>query len=158
MKGAERDIVAIELDAKSIVRWSPEVEHERAVAVFDLLEANRFRLRAGPPGPYRLVLGLRDGTLIFTLNGAEEATRVEIELPVRPLRRVIKDYFLICDSYFQAIKGATPSKIETIDMARRGVHDEGAGLLREALEDRVELDHDTARRLFTLVCVLHVRG
>lgn len=158
MKDAERDIVAIELDAKSIVRWSPEVEHERAVAVFDLLEANRFRLRAGPPGPYRLVLGLRDGTLVFGLSGTEGTTRVEIELPVRPLRRVIKDYFLICDSYFQAIKGATPSKIETIDMARRGVHDEGAGLLREALEDRVELDHDTARRLFTLVCVLHVRG
>jgi uncharacterized protein (UPF0262 family) len=155
----ERDIVAIELDAKSIVRWSPEVEHERAVAVFDLLEGNRFRLRDGPPGPYRLVLGLRDGTLIFALEPQEQAAeRLEIELPVRPLRRVIKDYFLICESYFQAIKTATPSKIETIDMARRGVHDEGAGLLREALEARVEMDHDTARRLFTLVCVLHIRG
>ncbi len=155
---AARDIVAIELDAKSIVRWSPEVEHERAVAVFDLLEANRFRLREGPPGPYRLVLGLRDGTLIFTLRTDGAPEPIEIELPVRPLRRVIKDYFLICESYFQAIKGATPSRIETIDMARRGVHDEGAGLLREALDDRVEIDHETARRLFTLVCVLHVRG
>lgn len=153
-----RDIVAIELDAKSIVRWSPEVEHERAVAVFDLLEGNRFRLREGPAGPYRLVLGLRDGTLVFALEPEGSGERLEIELPVRPLRRVIKDYFLICDSYFQAIKGATPSKIETIDMARRGVHDEGAGLLREALEARVELDHETARRLFTLVCVLHIRG
>lgn len=157
MKG-ERDIVAIELDAKSIVRWSPEVEHERAVAVFDLLEANRFRLKEGPAGPYRLVLSLKESNLVFDLAATDSAERCVLELSARPLRRVIKDYFLICDSYFQAIKGATPSKIETIDMARRGVHNEGAELLREALEDRVELDHDTARRLFTLVCVLHIRG
>ncbi|MCS6879412.1 MAG: UPF0262 family protein [Geminicoccaceae bacterium] len=157
MKGP-RDIVAIELDAKSIVRWSPEVEHERAVAVFDLLEANRFRPRAGPCGPYRLKLSLRESTLVFDLEPTSGGERFEIELSVRPLRRVIKDYFLICESYFQAIKGATPSRIETIDMARRGIHDEGADLLREALEDKVELDRDTARRLFTLLCVLHIRG
>jgi uncharacterized protein (UPF0262 family) len=153
-----RDIVDVQLDARSIVRWSPEVEHERAVAVFDLLEANRFRLRDGPPGPYRMVLSLRDGTLVFGLEPEAAGSALEIELAVRPLRRVIKDYFLICDTYFQAIKGATPSRIETIDMARRGVHDEGAELLREALDARVEIDRDTARRLFTLVCVLHVRG
>ncbi|MCS6778835.1 MAG: UPF0262 family protein [Geminicoccaceae bacterium] len=157
MKG-ERDIVAIELDAKSIVRWSPEVEHERAVAVFDLLEANRFRLKNGPASPYRLVLSLKESNLVFDVAATGSAEHCVLELSARPLRRVIKDYFLICDSYFQAIKGATPSKIETIDMARRGVHNEGAELLREALEDRVELDHDTARRLFTLVCVLHIRG
>ena len=153
-----RDILDVQLDAKSIVRWSPEVEHERAVAVFDLLEANHFRLRDGPAGPYRMVLSLRDGTLIFALQPEPGGEALEIELAVRPLRRVIKDYFLICDTYFQAIKGATPSRIETIDMARRGVHDEGAELLREALDARVEIDRDTARRLFTLVCVLHVRG
>lgn len=153
-----RDILDVQLDAKSIVRWSPEVEHERAVAVFDLLEANRFRLRQGPEGPYRLVLSLRDSNLVFTLAPAGEGEAAELALSARPLRRVIKDYFLICDSYFQAIKGATPSKIETIDMARRGVHNEGAELLREALDDRVDIDRDTARRLFTLVCVLHVRG
>lgn len=155
-----RDILEVRLDAKSIVRWSPEVEHERAVAVFDLLETNCFRLRQGPAGPYRMVLGLRDSNLVFVLTpaGEESAEEIELTLSARPLRRVIKDYFLICDSYFKAIKGATPSKIETIDMARRGVHDEGAELLREALDDRVELDRDTARRLFTLVCVLHVRG
>ncbi len=153
-----RDILDVQLDAKSIVRWSPEIEHERAVAVFDLLEANHFRLRDGPAGPYRMVLSLRDGTLIFALRPAPGGEALEIELAVRPLRRVIKDYFLICDTYFQAIKGATPSRIETIDMARRGVHDEGAELLREALDARVEIDRDTARRLFTLVCVLHVRG
>lgn len=153
-----RDILDVQLDAKSIVRWSPEVEHERAVAVFDLLEANHFRLRDGPPGPYRMVLSLRDGTLVFALQSESGGEALEIELAVRPLRRVIKDYFLICDSYYQAIKGATPSRIETIDMARRGVHDEGAELLREALDARVEIDRDTARRLFTLVCVLHVRG
>lgn len=153
-----RDILDVQLDARSIVRWSPEVEHERAVAVFDLLEANHFRLRDGPAGPYRMVLSLRDGTLIFALTPEPGGEEFEIELAVRPLRRVIKDYFLICDTYFQAIKGATPSRIETIDMARRGVHDEGAELLREALDARVEMDRDTARRLFTLVCVLHVRG
>ncbi len=157
MKG-ERDIVAIELDTKSIVRWSPDVEHERAVAVFDLLEANRFRPRVGPAGPYRLKLSLRESTLVFDLEPINGGERFEIELSMRPLRRVVKDYFLICESYFQAIKGATPSRIETIDMARRGIHNEGASLLSEALEDKVELDHDTARRLFTLVCVLHIRG
>jgi uncharacterized protein (UPF0262 family) len=151
-------LVAVDLDQKSIVRWSPEVEHERNVAIFDLLEANRFRLIDGFSGPYRMVLSLRETNLVMELHreGGEEAT--EVVLAVRPFRRVIKDYFMICDSYFQAIKGATPSRIEAIDMARRGLHNEGSDLLREALEGRVEIDHDTARRLFTLVCVLHIRG
>jgi uncharacterized protein (UPF0262 family) len=155
--GAAR-IVALELDQKSIVRWSPEVEHERDVAVFDLLEANRFRLVDGFDGPYRVVLSLREGNLVLDVRADGEGEAAEVVLAVRPLRRVVKDYFLICDSYFQAIKGATPSRIEAIDMARRGLHDEGSDLLRQCLEGRVEIDHGTARRLFTLVCVLHIRG
>jgi uncharacterized protein (UPF0262 family) len=151
-------LVAVDLDQKSIVRWSPEVEHERNVAIFDLLEANRFRLIDGFPGPYRMVLSLRETNLIMDLRQEDGEVSTEVVLAVRPFRRVIKDYFLICDSYFQAIKGATPSRIEAIDMARRGLHNEGSDLLREALEGRVEVDHDTARRLFTLVCVLHIRG
>jgi uncharacterized protein (UPF0262 family) len=151
-------LVAVDLDQKSIVRWSPEVEHERNVAIFDLLEANRFRLIDGFPGPYRMILSLRETNLIMDLRQEGGEVSTEVVLAVRPFRRVIKDYFLICDSYFQAIKGATPSRIEAIDMARRGLHNEGSDLLREALEGRVEVDHDTARRLFTLVCVLHIRG
>lgn len=150
-------IAAIELDERSIVRWTPEIEHERNVAIFDLLEENHFALKEGGPGPYRLKLGLRDATIVFAvLDSADRC--VEITLSARPLRRVIKDYFLICESYFGAIRGSTPGRIEAIDMARRGLHNEGAELLRDALADRVELDGNTARRLFTLVCVLHLRG
>ncbi len=153
-------IVRIDLDQKSIVRWSPEVEHERNVAVFDLLEGNRFRLVDGFEGPYALVLSLRETNLVFDVRPAsgEGDGSAELVLGTRPFRGVIKDYFLICESYLQAIKGATPSRIEAIDMARRGLHDEGSELLRESLAGRAELDHDTARRLFTLVCVLHIRG
>jgi uncharacterized protein (UPF0262 family) len=151
-------IVRLELDQKTIVRWSPEVEHERNVAVFDLLEGNSFRLTDGFSGPYAMVLSLRESNLVMDVRRESDGEAVEIVLATRPFRRVIKDYFLICESYFQAIKGATPSRIEAIDMARRGLHNEGSDLLRECLAGRVELDHDTARRLFTLVCVLHIRG
>lgn len=151
-------IVSLELDQKSIVRWSPEVEHERNVAIFDLIEGNRFKLVDGFPGPYRTVLSLREANLVLAIRREEGEEAAELILPTRSFRRVIKDYFLICESYFQAIKGATPSRIEAIDMARRGLHDEGSELLRETLAGRVEIDHDTARRLFTLVCVLHIRG
>jgi uncharacterized protein (UPF0262 family) len=159
--GAADRIAAIDIDAKSIVRWGAEVEHERSVAIFDLLERNSFRLVDGFAGPYGLHLSLRESVLVMEVRsagGAEPKGVTEISLSVRPLRRVVKDYFLICDSYFQAIKGATPSRIEAIDMARRGLHDEGSQILREALEGKATLDHDTARRLFTLICVLHIRG
>jgi uncharacterized protein (UPF0262 family) len=149
-------IIDLTLDAKSIVRWNPEVEHERNVAIFDLLEANSFGL-VDFPGPYRLVLSLRETNLIFEVTGPGDE-RTEVVLSVRPFRSVVKDYFLICESYLAAIKGATPSRIEAIDMARRGLHNEGSDLLKEALKGRVEMDHDTARRLFTLVCVLHIRS
>ena len=150
-------IVAIELDQKSIVRWKPEIEHERNVAVVDLLENNSFRV-ADFPGPYRVFLSLRESNLVFDVEAPDGAGEAELVLAVRPFRRVVKDYFLICESYLQAIRGATPSRIEALDMARRGLHNEGSELLREAFAGRVEMDHDTARRLFTLVCVLHIRG
>lgn len=151
-------IIDLQLDQKSMVRWTPEVEHERNVAVFDLLEGNYFRLIDGFPGPYRVVLSLRDTNLVMDVAHDGGPERTEIVLSMRPFRGLVKDYFLICDSYFKAIKGATPSRIEAIDMARRGLHNEGSDLLREALRDQVEIDHDTARRLFTLACVLHIRG
>lgn len=153
---AER-IVAIELDEKSIARWSPEIEHERNVAIFDLLEDNRFALKDNGNGPYRLLLGLRDSTLVFALEDYA-GKAVQLTLSAKPLKRVIKDYFMICESYFGAIRGAAPGRIEAIDMARRGLHNEGAEILQEALVDRVTMDNNTARRLFTLVCVLHLRG
>ena len=158
MSGPADRIVALELDQKSIVRWSAQIEHERNVAIFDLLEENHFHLIDGFAGPYRLVLSLRESNLVFQVAANDGPGPVEVVLATRAFRRVVKDYFLICDSYFQAIKGATPSRIEAIDMARRGLHNEGSDLLRQALEGRVEIDHDTARRLFTLVCVLHIRG
>jgi uncharacterized protein (UPF0262 family) len=150
-------ILAVTLDESSIVRWGPEVEHERDVAVFDLLEQNSFQLVDGFQGPYRLVLSLRDSNLVFDVTADSGEPRSEVVLSVRPLRGVVKDYFLICDGYYKAIKGASPSRIEAIDMARRGLHDEGAEMLREALAGKVVVDSHTARRLFTLVCVLHIR-
>ncbi len=159
MSEGKSRIATLELDQKSVVRWSPEVEHERDVAIFDLLEDNHFGLVDQFHGPYRVVLSLRESNLIMQVAPEDgEGDPVEVVLATRPLRRVVKDYFMICDSYFQAIKGATPSRIESIDMARRGLHNEGSELLQQSLEGRVELDHNTARRLFTLVCVLHVRG
>lgn len=150
-------IAAIELDEKSIARWTPEVEHERNVAIFDLLEDNHFELTTGRNGPYRMVLSLRDATLVFALEDSAGET-IELTLSAKPLRRVIKDYFMICESYFGAIRGAAPGRIEAIDMARRGLHNEGAEVLQDAMADRVKMDSNTARRLFTLVCVLHLRG
>jgi uncharacterized protein (UPF0262 family) len=153
---AER-LAGIELDERSIARWSPEIEHERNVAIFDLLEENRFSLVEAACGPYRLNLSLRDATLVLAVTNAQDEL-IEVALSARPLRRVVKDYFMICDSYFGAIRGASPGRIEAIDMARRGLHNEGAELLREAHGERVTVDSNTARRLFTLVCVLHLRS
>jgi uncharacterized protein (UPF0262 family) len=150
--------IEIRLDSGSIVRWSREVEHERQVAVFDLLERNSFRLVNGFAGPYRIELSLRESNLIFTLADEPARKRSEITVSMRPFRRLIKDYFLICDSYFQAIKHASPSRIEAIDMGRRGLHNEGAEKLRDALADKILVDDETARRLFTLICVLHIRA
>ena len=151
-------LAAVELDASIGPGPSPEAEHERRVAIYDLVEDNSFTLIAHPSGPYRLRLSTADGRLIFdVMDGAEDRLSL-IGLSMSPFRRIVKDYFMICESYYKAIRTATPSQIETIDMARRGLHNEGSTLLQERLIGKVEIDFDTARRLFTLVCVLHWRG
>ncbi len=146
------------VEAPPRVRLSPQIEHERRAALYDLLEDNHFALCEGPPGPYVVHLSL-DGERLALRVRAEDGRLLERALlPLTALRRLIKDYFLVCESYFAAIKTMSPSRIEAIDMGRRGLHDEGAQLLRDTLQGRVEMDLDTARRLFTLVCVLHIRG
>lgn len=157
---AMNGIATINLDQKSIIRWNAKIEQERDIAIFDLLEANQFALKNGPPGPYDLSLSLRDATLVFALRDHQTTPdeTIELAMPTRPLKQTIKDYFLICESYFDAIKGSTPSRIEAIDVARRGLHNEGAVVLAGLLAERVDIDHHTSRRLFTLICVLHLRG
>ncbi|MEN0002272.1 MAG: UPF0262 family protein [Pseudomonadota bacterium] len=144
---------------QSIGKSTPDVEHERAVAIFDLLEVNSFRpVGDDQGGPYHLHLSIVEGKLAFQIrceNGDDVAVHI---LSLGPFRRIVKDYYMICESYFEAIKSATTSQIETIDMARRGVHNEGSELLAQRLEGKIDVDHDTARRLFTLVCVLHWKG
>ena len=151
-----RRIVDISLDEESVARRSPEVEHERAVALFDLLEENDFAL-VGEPGPYKLHLGIFEQRLVFGVHGADDRKLRDIVLSLTPLRKVVKDYFMICDSYYAAIRKLSPSQIEALDMGRRGLHNEGSELLRERLDGKIELDLDTARRLFTLICALHLR-
>ncbi len=153
----------IEIDDSGLAAPTPEIEQERKVAIFDLLEENRFALpdregRPAPEGPYRLLLAIREKRLVFDLRTEAGEPAAEFHLSLGPFRQVVKDYFQICESYFDAVKKLPASQIETIDMARRGIHDEGARVLRERLDGKAELDHDTARRLFTLVCVLHFGG
>jgi uncharacterized protein (UPF0262 family) len=150
-------IVDVELDERSIARNIPEVEHERKVAIFDLLENNSFSLDEGAAGPYRLRLSITENRLCFEIAGAaaEPATFL---LSLSPFSKLIKDYFLVCESYYEAIKTAPPARIEALDMGRRGLHDEGSHLLIERLKGKVTTDFETARRLFTLICALHWRG
>ncbi len=150
-------IVNVTLDEHSIVRRSPDVEHERAVAIYDLLENNHFAPQ-GLTGPYRLHIGIEEDRLVFDIRDAANKPLEKVTLAQRLFRQIVKDYFLVCDSYYSAIKTASPSRIEALDMGRRGLHDEGSELLRERLQGKVEVDFDTARRLFTLICVLHIRG
>lgn len=151
-------IIDIQLDAGSIIRWSREVDHERQVAIFDLLEKNYFELVGGFKGPYRIGLSLRDASLIMAISNDDQNETLEQSLSMRPFRKLIKDYFLICESYFEAIRMATPSKIEAIDMGRRGLHNEGATQLVDILDGKIKMDSETSRRLFTLICVLHIRA
>ena len=151
-------IVRITLDERSVVRRSAEVEHERAVAIYDLIEESKFRLVENGGGPYSLHLSIEENRLVFDARDAEDNPLRRIVLALTPFRRIIKDYFQICESYFTAIKTASPSQIEAIDMGRRGLHNEGSELLQQRLEGKIELDRDTARRLFTLICVLHIKG
>ncbi len=153
-------ICHIEIDERGLVRPTPEIEQERKVAIFDLLEENSFGLplregREVPAGPYRLALAIREGRLVFGIALEDESAVGEFHLSLGPFRQVVKDYFQICESYFEAVKRLPPSQIEAIDMARRGIHNEGAAILQERLDGKAEVDKDTARRLFTLICVLH---
>ena len=158
--GRRKSIVRIQLDEKSFLRRRPEVEHEREVALFDLIEDNEFFLRgpAAHQGPYHLRLALAEDRLVIEVRDTADVSLKEITLPVRAFRSIIKDYFLVCESYFDAIKTSSPSQIEAIDMGRRALPNEGAQMLGERLGEHVELDHNTSRRLFTLLCVLHMRG
>jgi uncharacterized protein (UPF0262 family) len=157
MSDPQSRLVAVTLDDASIGRASPDIEHERAVAIYDLIEENRFAL-PNHPGPYRLSLSLADRRLIFDVRSEKDEPLVTHALSLTPFRKIVKDYYLICDSYHQAIRVASPSRIEAIDMGRRALHNEGSQVLAERLEGKIELDLDTARRLFTLICVLHWRG
>jgi uncharacterized protein (UPF0262 family) len=148
----------IELVEKHQVRRAAEVEHERAVALYDLLEENYFAPNGDFIGPYALYIRLEDTRLIFDVRKEDETPLVQVPLPLKTFQSIVKDYFLICESYFSAIKKSTPSQIEAIDMGRRGLHNEGSELLRERLGGKIDVDFDTARRLFTLICVLHIRG
>ena len=158
--GRKRSIVRIQLDERSFLRRRPEVEHEREVALFDLLEENTFVLKGedASPGPYHLTLGLAGDRLIFDVSDTSDVPCRQIILAMRPFRMIIKDYFTVCESYFDAIKASLPSQIEAIDMGRRALHNEGALMLKERMVQDIELDQGTSRRLFTLLCVLHMRG
>ena len=151
-------LAAVNLDESSIGRASPDVEHERAVAIYDLLEDNAFRPNDHDGGPYALNLRIDGNRLVFDIRLADGTPVIAHLLSLAPFSRIVKDYFVICDSYYAAIRGSTPDRIEALDMARRSLHDEGSHILMERLKRKVEIDFDTARRLFTLVTVLHWKG
>ncbi len=153
----EPRIIAIDLDETSIVRRNEDIEQERRVAIFDLLEGNHFDV-AGCEGPFRVVMRVEDGRLAIVVRDEQGSELDTIRLGLGRFRRPIRDYFHICESYFKAVRSSDPRSIETIDMARRGIHNEAAELLKDCLADRVEVDFDTARRLFTLLCVLHIKA
>tara|TARA_R110002020_G_scaffold374353_1_gene585688 strand:- start:337 stop:816 length:480 start_codon:yes stop_codon:yes gene_type:complete len=143
---------------ETIGRATPDVEHERAVAIFDLIEENSFEPVGHDRGPYKLKLSLIDAKLVFSISTQGDEPVATHILSLTPFRRIVKDYFMICESYYEAIRSSTPSQIEAIDMGRRGIHNEGSQTLMDRLEGKIRMDFDTARRLFTLVCVLHWRG
>lgn len=151
-------LVGVSLEEKSSEGHGRDVEHERQIALYDLLEANYFKPMNSPGGPYNLLLSLEENRLIFSLFLLNEELHGTFILSLSPFRRVIRDYYAICDSYVRAIPDQPAARIEAIDMGRRGLHDEGAQLLMERLKGKIEVDFDTARRLFTLICVLHLKG
>jgi uncharacterized protein (UPF0262 family) len=156
-------IIDIELDESGLAPPTPEIEQERRVAIFDLLEENLFGLpgrdgRPAPTGPFKLNLSIREGRLVFDVALEDSTPAGQFHLSLSPFRQVVKDYFQICEAYFDAVKHLPPAQIEAIDMGRRGIHDEGSRILQERLEGKVETDRATARRLFTLICVLHFKG
>jgi uncharacterized protein (UPF0262 family) len=149
-------IIDVALDERTIIWRNPDVEQERRIAIFDLLEGNRFDA-AGHDGPFRILLRVEDNRLAIDLKDAGDRPLETVRLGLARFRRLIRDYFAICDSYFRAVRSDNPKGLEPIDMARRALHNEGAELLQECLEGKIELDFDTARRLFTLICVLHIK-
>jgi uncharacterized protein (UPF0262 family) len=159
---ADPRIIDIRLDERSILWRNADVEQERRIAIFDILEDNHFAPQREHPdgykGPYRVLLSVEEGRLVIAIHREDESHLESIILGLGRFRRPIRDYFAICDSYYQAIRQATPQQIETVDMARRAIHNEAAELLRERLEGKIDVDFDTARRLFTLLCVLHIKG
>jgi uncharacterized protein (UPF0262 family) len=155
---SKQRLVKVTLDEGSIGRSSPDIEHERAVAIYDLLEENSFAPADDDRGPYMLHLSISENRLVFDIRSEDGAPVMAHLFSLTPLRRIVKDYFLICDSYYKAIRTSTPSQIEAIDMGRRGLHNEGSELLMERLKEKIAVDFDTARRLFTLICVLHWKG
>lgn len=151
-------LVGVTLDESSLGRGSPDQEHERAIAIYDLIERNRFVIPGHDGGPYLAHLALVERRLVFDIKASDGAPVVTHHLSLTPFRRIVKDYELVCDSYYAAIRTQTPEQIEAIDMGRRGLHDEAAGILVERLANKVEIDFDTARRLFTLIYALHWKG
>jgi uncharacterized protein (UPF0262 family) len=151
-------IAAITLDEHTVVRRGPDIEHERAAAIADLLKENCFSPASGRAGPFRLHLAIEENRLNLEIRSEADASRETIVLPLAPFRGIVKDYFMVCESYYAAIRRAGLAQVEALDVGRRSLHDEGSALLRERLGDKVAIDHDTARRLFTLICVLHLRG
>jgi uncharacterized protein (UPF0262 family) len=158
-KAADRNrLVKVTLDEDSIGRSSPDIEHERAIAIYDLIEENSFAPVDHDGGPYVLHLSLKDNRLMLDIRLADGEPVMAHLLSLSPFKKIVKDYYLICDSYYAAIRTATPDKIEAIDMGRRGVHDEGSRVLQDRIKRKVTIDFNTARRLFTLICVLHWKG
>jgi uncharacterized protein (UPF0262 family) len=159
---ADPRIIDVTLDERTILWRSADIEQERRIAIFDLLEDNHFAPQRGYrdeyAGPYRLHISVREGRLALDIRRADDSHLETLVLGLAQFRRPIRDYFAICDSYYQAIRHATAQQIETVDMARRGIHDEAARLLMQRLEGKIAVDFATARRLFTLICVLHIRS
>ncbi len=153
-----RRIIAVDIDDTTLAASGPDAEHERRVAIFDLIEDNTFSLLNDKPGPYAISLSMTDGRLVFAVSSEAGDPLHTFILSLAPFRRIVKDYFMICDSYYDAIRNSTPGQIEAIDMARRGIHNEGSELLEERLSGKIETDFDTSRRLFTLICALHAKG
>lgn len=151
-------IADIFLDERTVVRRSAHVEHERKVAIYDLLEENQFIPTGDFTGPYNLHLGIEENRLAFDVRTVADEELIRFTMSLTPFRSIVRDYFLVCESYFKAIKTSTPSQIEAIDMGRRGLHNEGSDIIRERLVGKVDIDRRTARRLFTLICVLHIRS
>lgn len=156
--GGTARLISIELDEKSIRRSNPNIDHEREVAIFDILDGNTFALEGRDDGPYKLTISIVEDRLALSIGNEKVDTIVTHVLSLSPLRRLIKDYFIVCDSYYDAIRSAPPSRIQSIDMGRRALHDEGSRILLERLKGKIKMDEGTARRLFTLVCALHWKG